>query len=116
MRKFRENGQRTFAKILYILCIHVDKKTKKDMDIQDGQDNQDETLLHGKPTLAMIAWGFADFQEYRTADCQKKSCISCASMLIFSVNGETSHLPASGSTVGFALAWGLLPEGKATRL
>jgi len=25
------------------------------MDIQDGQDNQDETLLHGKPTLAMIA-------------------------------------------------------------
>ena len=86
------------------------------MDIQDGQDNQDETLLHGKPTLAMIAWGFADFQEYKTADCLKKSCISCASMLIIPVNQGTPHLPASGSTAGFTLAPGLLPEGKATRL
>ena len=50
---FWTKGQRTIGKILYILFIHVDKK--KNMDIQDGQDNQDETLLHGKPTMAMIA-------------------------------------------------------------
>lgn len=86
------------------------------MDIQDGQDNRDETLLHQKPTLAMIAWGVADFQEYRTADCQKKSCISCASMLIVLVNHGTPHLSPSSSTAGFALTHGLLPEGKATRL
>ena len=30
------------------------------MDAQDAQDNQDTTLLHKRPTPAMIACGFAD--------------------------------------------------------
>ena len=33
------------------------------MDRQDGQDNQDETLLHEKLTGAKIRYAFADAQE-----------------------------------------------------
>ncbi len=54
-------------KILCILCIDVNQKS---MDRQDGQDNQDETLLHG---------GCSGMQASRFL---KKSCASCASMLI----------------------------------
>ena len=47
--------------ILYILCIHVNEKTN--MDYQDEQDKQDETLLPGKLTPAMIRCGIADAQD-----------------------------------------------------
>ena len=33
------------------------------IDAQDAQDKQDETLLYGKPTPAMIRFGIADARE-----------------------------------------------------
>ena len=38
-----------------------------DMDAQDAQDNQHETLLHEKPGPAMIVCGLADAQDYKLA-------------------------------------------------
>ena len=37
------------------------------IDAQDAQDAQDESLLHEKPAPAMIACGFADAQDYKLA-------------------------------------------------
>ena len=42
------------------------------MDGQDAQDNQDGTPVHKKLTPAMIRYGFADAQDFRTTNCQKK--------------------------------------------
>ena len=50
------------------------------IDAQDAQDNQDETLLHERLTRAMIARGFVDAQDDKPAVSGKKSCASCASM------------------------------------
>ena len=41
------------------------------MDAQDGQDYQDATLLFKRLTLAMIAYGFADVQDYKPALSRK---------------------------------------------
>ena len=41
------------------------------MDRQDGQDNQDATLLHERLTPAMIARGFADVQDCKPAVSRK---------------------------------------------
>ncbi len=41
----------------------IEKDQKLNMDAQDAQDNQDETLLHEKLTRSMIRFGFADAQE-----------------------------------------------------
>ena len=37
------------------------------MDVQDGQDNRHGRLLHERLSRAMIAWGFADVQDYKPA-------------------------------------------------
>ena len=50
------------------------------MDAQDKQDKQDEGLLRGELTPAMIRFGFADAQEYKTTALQKSSCQFCPSM------------------------------------
>ena len=47
------------------------------MDAQDAQDNQDGRLLHKRFTPAMIACGFADFQDYKPAVSRKILCILC---------------------------------------
>ncbi len=51
----------------------------------DAQDNEDGRLLHERLAPAMIACGFADVQDGKPA-VSKKSCASCASMLV-------NHLP-----------------------
>ncbi len=47
------------------------------MDAQDTQDNQDGTLVHEKPALAMIVCGFADAQDDKLAVSRKILCILC---------------------------------------
>ena len=47
------------------------------MDAQDAQDNRDGTLLHEKLAPAIIRYGFAGAQDFRTPAFQKESCISC---------------------------------------
>ena len=50
------------------------------IDAQDAQDKQDEGLLRGELTPAMIRCGFAAARDYRTPDSQRQSCISRSSM------------------------------------
>ncbi len=50
------------------------------IDAQDAQDKQDEGLLRGELTPAMIRCGFATARDYRTPDSQRQSCISRSSM------------------------------------
>ena len=64
LRMLRNASQPFPEKILCILCIDVNQKS---MDRQDGQDNQDETLLHEKLTGAKIRYAFADAQECKPA-------------------------------------------------
>ena len=57
------------------------------MDTQDGQDNQDGTLLHGRLTPAMIVCGLADVQDCKPAISRKKIlCILC-----IHVNQKSAH-------------------------
>ena len=47
------------------------------MDAQDAQDNQEATLLHDKPTPAMILCGFADVLDCKPAASRKILYILC---------------------------------------
>ena len=49
-------------------CKSCSSMLKKNMDIQDAQDNQDGTLLPRELALAMIRNGFANAREHGTTD------------------------------------------------
>ena len=59
-------ASRFLKKILCILCIDVNQKSKN-IDRQDRRGKQDGTLLHEKPAPAMIVCGIADTQDYKLA-------------------------------------------------
>jgi len=67
----------------------IEKQHELNIDAQDAQDNQDQTLLHERLARAMIARGFVDAQDDKPAVSGKKSCASCASMLIKIMVGGT---------------------------
>ena len=64
----------------------IEKQHELNIDAQDAQDNQDETLLHERLARAMIARGFVDAQDDKPAVSGKRSC---ASMLIKIMVGGT---------------------------